>query len=127
MTEHAVREPFKPYHVPKPWGSEFVWALTNDYAAKVLTINPGQRLSLQQHEKKDETILVLAGPVLVTHGEEGAEPFEVEDGGIIHVLPGTIHRFAAPEGVKVTLVEASTPHLEDVTRLDDDYKRSPHG
>ena len=48
--------------VEKPWGHELIWAETDRYAGKVLVIETGRRLSLQYHERKDESIYVLAGP-----------------------------------------------------------------
>lgn len=61
---------------------------------------------------------------------EGILYNEDGDGGItklypgetIHVKPGQIHRFGANES-SVKVVEISTPHLDDVIRMEDDYKR----
>src|SRR4051794_17674456 len=48
-------------HVPKPWGHETIWAATDLYVGKILHINAGQKLSVQYHVQKDETIYLLAG------------------------------------------------------------------
>ena len=42
--------------VDKPWGDEQIWTKTDKYVGKILTINPNERLSLQYHEEKEETI-----------------------------------------------------------------------
>lgn len=110
-------------HVPKPWGSEQIWAETGEYVGKVIRITGGRRLSLQVHEEKDETILVIKGRLRLHTGPDAdhvtSEILEV--GESAHIPPGLVHRF---EGVVDTeLVEVSTPQLMDVIRLDDDYGR----
>jgi len=109
--------------VDKPWGHEEIWAETARYAGKFLIIRAGEELSRQYHEKKEETICVLSGRLRL---EIGARPDIVvqylEPGESYHVLPGTVHRFAADE-VDVRLVEVSTPELDDVVRLEDRYAR----
>lgn len=109
--------------VNKPWGYEEIWAETPKYVGKYLHINPGHRLSRQYHEKKEETIRVLSGKLLLELGT-GDSLFQMtlSSGEIYHVTPGTIHRFCATEE-KVVLVEVSTPELDDVVRLADDYTR----
>ena len=109
--------------VSKPWGHEEIWAETSRYAGKFLIIRAGERLSRQYHERKEETICVLEG---VLHLEVGKAPnIEVrllQPGGVFHVTPGTVHRFCADD-VDVRLVEVSTPELDDVVRLEDQYAR----
>ena len=108
--------------IEKPWGFELIWASTPDYVAKLLVINAGQRLSKQYHEKKTETIFVMEG-VLLNYDEDDNETI-LRQGQSFHVAPGQVHRFCAPEGRYVKLIEVSTNHLDDVVRLEDDYKRS---
>ena len=111
--------------VEKPWGSELIWARSNRIAGKILTINAGERLSLQFHERKEEAIYVLSGQLtLVTRTAPEAEDERtlLSPGESFHVYPGDIHRFEASDG-EVVLVEVSTPELEDVFRLEDDYDR----
>jgi quercetin dioxygenase-like cupin family protein len=109
--------------VPKPWGSELIWAHTADYVGKVLTIDAGKRLSLQYHESKVETILVVAGRLLLHHGEspDSIVQQELGVGDYFHVPAGLVHRFEALADTK--LVEVSTPQLDDVVRVEDDYGR----
>ena len=110
-------------HVPKPWGHELIWAHTDRYVGKVLVIEAGKRLSLQRHEVKDETIFVLSGRLLLQLeddvGEVRAE--ELGPGEFRRVATGRIHRYEALE--RVELMEVSTPELDDVVRLEDDFGR----
>lgn len=112
--------------VIKPWGKEVIWAETQDYVGKLLYINEGHKLSLQYHEEKEETILVISGELEITvsdHGRRGVSVLKLSEGETYHVTPGTIHRFAATLGTNVVLAEVSTNHLDDVVRLEDDYDR----
>lgn len=107
--------------IEKPWGFEWVWAKTDGYVAKMLHINPKQRLSLQYHEIKEETVYVLEGTLLNWESEDG-KPQKHNQGSVFHVNPGQVHRFGAGKTM-VRLMEVSTPHLDDVVRIADDYKR----
>jgi mannose-6-phosphate isomerase len=109
--------------VPKPWGHELIWAHTDRYVGKVLVIETGKRLSLQRHEIKDEAIYVLAGRLrLSLEDEDGVvQTEELGPGDHRRVATGRIHRYEALE--RVELMEVSTPELDDVVRLEDDYGR----
>ena len=114
--------------VNKPWGHEEIWAETKDYVGKVLIINPGHRLSRQYHVQKEETFRVLSGVLLLEigrPGEEGFHCFYMTEGMIYHCPPNTVHRMICESQEKepVQVLEVSTPHLDDVVRLEDDYKR----
>ena len=110
--------------VKKPWGQEEIWAKTNRYVVKILTINPGHRLSLQYHEEKEETIYVLEGVLKVWDSEDDNTYCLYNSGNVVHIKPNQIHRFGAAAGEScVRLMEVSTPELEDVVRLKDDYIR----
>jgi mannose-6-phosphate isomerase len=113
-----------PRRVEKPWGWELVWAETEDYVGKLLFVRAGEALSLQYHEVKDESWLVREGRAVLELGEVGEkpEPVEIEPGDAFHFRPGTVHRVTALEDLLV--VEVSTPHLNDVVRLDDRYGRT---
>ena len=113
-----------PYRVDKPWGYEIIWAKADRYVGKILHIEPGHVLSLQYHNKKDESIYVLSGEIIlrIQQGETLREQ-RVGAGEAFHVPPKQIHQF---EAVVVTdLLEASTPELDDVVRLKDRYGRVP--
>ena len=108
--------------VDKPWGYELRFARTERYAGKVLFVKAGSQLSLQYHERKDEAFFVQEGTLELVLGR-GAEQhvLRLQKGESRRIPPGTIHRFRAV--TDVLLFEVSTPELEDVVRLEDDYGR----
>jgi mannose-6-phosphate isomerase len=118
-----ITEASLPRRVEKPWGHEIWWAATDQYVGKILHINKGHRLSLQYHEKKDESSYVLAGRLILVQGESEDALIErtVSVGDVWRNHPGTIHTIEALEDSDV--LEASTPHLDDVVRIRDDYGR----
>lgn len=108
--------------VEKPWGYEIVWAETDRYVGKVLHITAGQKLSRQYHRRKDETFLVEQGEMDLEIGEGDARRvLHMRKGDSFHCAPGTVHRMVAVKDVDV--IEVSTPELDDVVRLEDDYGR----
>ena len=121
MTGHPHR--FEPRRVPKPWGYEIHWAVTEQYVGKLLHIEAGQALSLQYHDRKDESIYVLRGRMIFRYRNGAGELAEREmiAGEAQHVPTGLVHQFEALEHTDV--LEASTPHLDDVVRLEDRYGR----
>jgi mannose-6-phosphate isomerase len=112
-----------PVTVPKPWGHELWWAWTDQYVGKVLHVKAGHRLSLQFHERKDETSYVLRGRLKLVKGPSADElaTTEVGAGHQWRNRPGDVHTIEAIEDADV--LEVSTPHLDDVVRLTDDYGR----
>lgn len=113
----------------KPWGHEIRFAITEKYLGKILHIEKGQRLSRQYHVQKDETIYVLEGTLFLEIGHPGSKEHESHstllcEGDRYRIKPGTIHRFSAPDNMSVTLAEVSTPEIDDVVRLEDDYNRT---
>ena len=104
--------------VPKPWGREDWLVVGERIAMKRLIVGAGKRFSLQYHERKEEAWLIVRGRARVRLGERTVE---VAPGAVIHVRPGTVHRV---EGLEETeFIEVSTPELDDVVRLDDDFGR----
>jgi mannose-6-phosphate isomerase len=114
---------YKSQRVDKPWGHELIWAHTDRYVGKILHINKSESLSLQYHEKKDETIHVLNGEMNFHVGEdqEALEVILMKPGDSYHITTGLIHKMEAIEDCDI--LEASTPELEDVVRLKDNYGR----
>ena len=109
--------------VEKPWGYEIRWAINEKYLGKILHIDAGKRLSLQYHEQKDETIYVSEGTLSLELGEgDKVTELQLNEGHAFHIEPGVIHRFCAPYGC-VKLLEVSTPELDDIVRLEDNYGR----
>jgi quercetin dioxygenase-like cupin family protein len=111
-----------PYRVEKPWGHELIWARTDCYVGKILHIEPGHVLSLQYHNKKDESIYVLAGEIILRL-QQGDTLIEqrMAQGAAFHIQPKLVHQFEAV--VSSDLLEASTPEIDDVVRLKDRYGR----
>jgi len=107
--------------VEKPWGHEIRWAINEKYLGKILHINKGHRLSKQYHEVKDETIYVLSGKLQIILGPKDIE-IQIPEGHAYRIKPKEIHRFCAPYS-DVELIEVSTPEIDDVVRLEDDYQR----
>jgi mannose-6-phosphate isomerase-like protein (cupin superfamily) len=111
--------------VEKPWGYELIWALTDVYCGKVLFVKAGASLSLQFHNEKDESWYIQSGRAKLELGNAG-EAVLVEEivgpGAAFHYAPGTVHRVTALEDT--TILEVSTPHLDDVVRLEDRYGRA---
>jgi mannose-6-phosphate isomerase-like protein (cupin superfamily) len=113
----------QPKRVEKPWGHELIWAHTDRYVGKLLHINKGQRLSLQYHERKDETVHVHSGTLLLVV-DEGAGLVErtLGPGESYRIRPLTKHRMVGITDCDV--LEVSTAELEDVVRLEDAYGRA---
>ena len=113
-----------PRRVDKPWGHELWFALTDRYAGKLLHVRAGQRLSVQYHETKDETSYLLSGRLLLHRGSEADSLVEtdLEAGAVWRNEPGQVHTIEALQDAVV--VEVSTPELDDVVRLSDDYGRA---
>ena len=112
-----------PRRVAKPWGHELIWAHTDRYVGKLLVIETGKRLSFQYHEVKDEWVHVLSGRLLLTlEDAAGAlQERELGPGEGARVATGRRHRYTAIE--TCTLIEVSTPELDDVVRVEDDFGR----
>ncbi|HEX6598086.1 MAG TPA: cupin domain-containing protein [Gemmatimonadaceae bacterium] len=111
-------------HVPKPWGHETIWASNELYVGKILHIKAGQALSIQYHNVKDETVYLLNGELkywVRLEGREELEDMRLQKGDAFRITPGTIHYMEAVTDCDV--LEASTPHLDDVVRLKDRYGR----
>ena len=114
---------FQPRRVEKPWGWELIWAEAEAYVGKLLFVRAGESLSLQYHEVKDESWLVREGRAALELGPLGGEleTVEIGPGDAFRYRPRTVHRVTALEDLLV--VEVSTPHLDDVVRLEDRYGR----
>jgi mannose-6-phosphate isomerase-like protein (cupin superfamily) len=110
--------------VDKPWGWELIWAQTDQYVGKVLFVKAGEALSLQFHRVKVESWYLESGRAKLELGEAGDAVLKEEvvtAPAFFHFEPGTVHRVSAI--VDTTIIEISTPHLDDVVRLEDRYGR----
>jgi mannose-6-phosphate isomerase-like protein (cupin superfamily) len=116
---------FETRRVEKPWGYELIWALSDRYAGKVLFVKAGSSLSLQFHNQKDESWFVQSGRAeleMAAPGDAIGQAEIVGAGAAFRIPPGTVHRITALEDT--TVLEVSTPHLEDIVRLEDLYGRA---
>lgn len=98
--------------IKKDWGEEHWIKVTDRYVMKKLDIRAGEAISLQYHQKKEETWYVAEGHGLAQVGEE---VFPVKKGDTVHLPPGTLHQLRALDTLSV--IESSTPELEDIVRL----------
>ena len=115
---------FEVRHVDKPWGHETIWALAEGYCGKILFVRAGESLSLQFHREKDESWYIHDGRAeleLAAPGDAMPASEVVGRGAAFRLRPGTVHRIRAIEDTLV--LEVSTPHLDDVVRLEDEYGR----
>jgi len=122
MEEHkVVRGPFST--IEKPWGGEELLAHTDEYALKRIRVKAGSRPSLQYHERKSESLYLLSGRMRVEIGDskDSLSVAELHPGEAVDVPRLKIHRFCAIEDS--IIIEVSTPELDDVVRLEDDYGR----
>jgi mannose-6-phosphate isomerase-like protein (cupin superfamily) len=111
-------------HVPKPWGHETIWAHTERYVGKILHINAGHELSVQYHNRKDETVYLLWGEMVFRVQREGddiLDDVQLNIGESFRITPGTIHQMIAVTDCDV--LEVSTPEVDDIVRLSDKYGR----
>jgi len=116
---------FASRRVEKPWGFELIWAEAEDYVGKILLVRAGHSLSLQFHREKDESWYVQSGRAELELGDAGERLLNTEvitAGACFRFRPGTVHRVTALDDT--TILEVSTPHLEDVVRLEDAYGRA---
>lgn len=111
-----------PYRIDKPWGYELIWARSASYVGKILHVKAGEKLSLQYHNKKDETMHVLSGE-LILRTRPGTELISrsFKAGESVHIPATLVHQIEAV--VDSDVLEASTPELDDLVRLEDRYGR----
>jgi mannose-6-phosphate isomerase-like protein (cupin superfamily) len=111
-------------HVAKPWGHETIWAYSERYVGKILHINAGQELSVQYHNRKDETVYLLSGQIVYRvqdRDEDALDDVQLKIGESFRITPGTIHQMVALTDCDV--LEVSTPEVDDIVRLSDKYGR----
>ena len=116
--------PVEVRHVAKPWGHETIWAHTDRYVGKILHVNAGEKLSIQYHERKDETVYLLSGEMkywVQLPGDTELRDQRLVAGQSFRITPHTIHAIEAVTDIDV--LEASTPELDDVVRIQDRYGR----
>ena len=97
--------------------------VNQNYVLKKLSMRKGHRCSLQYHEYKKETVYVLTGRLRIYTGisEDDLSSRIYGPNEFITLRPGTIHRMESLEDC--VYLEASTPQMDDVIRISDDYNR----
>jgi mannose-1-phosphate guanylyltransferase len=105
--------------IKKPWGEEVIYQRNDQYVCKLIKVKRGHRLSEQYHNEKTETMLFCGGEGAVT---VDGKTYKIREGMVRHIPPKTVHRIEATKK-DVVFIETSTPHLDDVVRLKDDYGR----
>lgn len=122
MSDDALFAPHAVRRVPKPWGYELIFGVTDRYVGKILHVDRGESLSLQFHEMKEETLFVVRGELKLTIEVDGdRREVRLREGEAFHIPPRMIHRMEAV--VDTDVAEVSTPELDDVVRLEDRYGR----
>ena len=108
----------------KPWGGEELLAHTPHYALKKIFVKKGSRSSLQYHTQKAETLYMLSGKLQIEVGGDAKSLAAdvLNPGDTIDIPAGKVHRSTAVEDCWV--IEVSTPHLDDVVRVEDDHGRT---
>jgi mannose-6-phosphate isomerase len=111
------------FRVDKPWGYELRFAITDRYLGKMIHVNTGQALSLQYHERKDETLLLTSGLMDLELEDDGGAMavHRMTPGDVVRILPHRKHRMTAVE--ECEFFEVSSPEIDDVVRLEDRYGR----
>lgn len=113
--------------VPKPWGEELILRRTSSTVVKALRIRPDQRLSLQYHRRKRETLMLLSGHAVLTLGSriDTLREIAMQEGERQEVQAGMLHRLAAgASGADILEIASRLPDdEEDIVRLADDYGR----
>lgn len=112
--------------IPKAWGRERILEANDKYALKILEVDPGQRLSLQYHEVKTETMYCLYGHGILSitdHDTNEVSKFTMVPGRYHTIYPFDVHRLEAAPHSPLIVMEASSPELSDVVRIEDDYGR----
>jgi len=108
----------------RPWGAYTVLAEASDFKVKTIEVQPGQRLSYQQHQRRSEHWFVVSGGGAVTL--DGRDR-EVQRGDSVDVPVGVAHRVRNTGSVPLVFVEVQHGDYfgeDDIVRLDDDYGRS---
>ena len=103
--------------VNKPWGYE-KWITEGRYVFKEIFIRGGCKSSLQYHDIKEETNYVIRGLGILYKDNS---KLDLVPETFFHILPKEVHRVEAV--TDLLMVEASTPEVNDIVRLQDDWQR----
>ena len=107
----------------RPWGRYQVLADTETYKVKTIWVEPGHRLSLQRHQKREEHWYIVSGVADVVLGDE---EFKAEAGASVEVAIGQAHRIGNSGSEVMIFIEVQRGTYfgeDDIERLQDDYAR----
>lgn len=106
----------------RPWGRFEQFTLNEPTTVKIVTVDPGHRLSLQTHERRGEFWQVLDGPLDVT---VDGDSWAAQTGDKVWVPPGSTHRMGNSGVASARVLEIGYGDFDeaDITRLEDDYRR----
>jgi len=119
-TYHRILEDRENY---RPWGHYENLLEGIDHKIKELVVNPGERLSLQKHQRRAEHWTVVNGEALVTVGER---EISLKPGQSVDIPKGAVHRIMNPGEIPLVIVEVQMGDYfgeDDIIRLEDDYDR----
>lgn len=109
----------------KPWGYEEILVANGHYTLKYLTLNPYSRISLQYHDEKHETLILISGEARLTLGNiDEYHDIDMEFEVPYEIPPDIVHRITNTRGFQACVMEVSTPECGVTVRLEDDYGRS---
>ena len=123
MTQTSNRTPDRTTTTSRrPWGDFEQFCLNETTTVKIITVEPGRRLSLQRHEHRDEFWEVLDGPMDVRVDERR---WTAQRGERVWVPAGSTHRLgnSGPEPARLLEVAFGAFDEDDIERLEDDYQR----
>ncbi|MBW3083853.1 Alginate biosynthesis protein AlgA [Austwickia sp. TVS 96-490-7B] len=112
------------FGVDRPWGDFRSFCQNEQVTVKVITVRPGQRLSLQKHGQRAEMWTVLDdAPMQITVDDR---TWEASQGELIWVPQGAVHRMANTGDREARILEVGFGHFDedDIERLEDDYQRA---
>ena len=108
--------------IRKPWGSEQIIFEAGEARVKLLRVKPGQRLSMQYHNEKNEAVMLISGEALILH--RGNEEFRPMKKGFVYPIdPKETHRLMGQGTTESVILEMAHGSDEDIVRLADDYGR----
>lgn len=110
------------FSVERPWGTFEQFASNETVTVKIITVQPGHRLSLQRHQHRGEMWQILDVPIDITVDDR---QWTAEAGEIVWVPRGATHRMGNSASQPGRLLEVGFGHFDesDIERLEDDYTR----
>ena len=121
MTE-AISRQEDTFRSERPWGQFEQYTLNEQTTVKIITVQPGARLSLQRHEHRGEFWKVLDGPMDIQVDDRS---WTAQSGEQIWVPQGSTHRMgnSTDHPARILEVAYGTFDEQDIERLEDDYAR----